>query len=88
MALESIQPLTEMSTRNLPGGKGRPARKAGNLTTICEPIVYKMWEARRLITLWASKASTRDRFTFYLLGFLDPEPLLLHSSSSSVILTS
>jgi hypothetical protein len=24
MALGSIQPLTEMSTRNLPGGKGRP----------------------------------------------------------------
>jgi hypothetical protein len=26
MALGSTQPLTEMSTRNLPGGKGRPAR--------------------------------------------------------------
>jgi hypothetical protein len=26
-------------TRNLPGGKGRPARKAGNLTAICESIV-------------------------------------------------
>jgi hypothetical protein len=33
------QPLTEMSTRNLPGGKGLPARKAHNLTAICEPIV-------------------------------------------------
>jgi hypothetical protein len=31
----STQPLTEMSTRNLPGGKGRPARKADNLTAIC-----------------------------------------------------
>jgi hypothetical protein len=39
MALGSTQPLTEMSTRNLPGGKGRPARKADNLTTICDPIV-------------------------------------------------
>jgi hypothetical protein len=39
MALGSTQPLTEMSTRNLPGGKGRPARKVGNLTAICEPIV-------------------------------------------------
>jgi hypothetical protein len=28
MALGSTQPLTEMSTRNLPGGKGRPAREA------------------------------------------------------------
>jgi hypothetical protein len=33
------QPLTEMSTRNLSGGKERPARKAGSLTAICEPIV-------------------------------------------------
>jgi hypothetical protein len=39
MDLESTQPLTEMSTRNVPGGKGRPALKAGNLTVICEPIV-------------------------------------------------
>jgi hypothetical protein len=27
-----------MSIRNLPGGKGRPARKADNLTAICGPI--------------------------------------------------
>jgi hypothetical protein len=39
MALASTQPLTEMSTRNLPGGKGLPARNADNLTAICEPIV-------------------------------------------------
>jgi hypothetical protein len=38
MALGSTQPLTEMSTRNLPGGEGRPELKA-DLTTICEPIV-------------------------------------------------
>jgi hypothetical protein len=24
-------------------GKGRPARKADNLTAICDPIVYKLW---------------------------------------------
>jgi hypothetical protein len=40
MALGLTQPLTEMSTRNLPEGKGRPAREADNLTDICEPIVY------------------------------------------------
>jgi hypothetical protein len=39
MALGSTQPLTEMSTRNIPEDKGRPARKADNLTAICEPIV-------------------------------------------------
>jgi hypothetical protein len=38
MDLRSTQPLREMSTRNLPGGKGRPARKADKLSTICEPI--------------------------------------------------
>jgi hypothetical protein len=41
MALGSIQPLTEMSTRNLLGGKGRLAREADNLTAICELTVYK-----------------------------------------------
>jgi hypothetical protein len=39
MALVSTQPLTEMSTRNLSEVKGRKARKADNLTAICEPIV-------------------------------------------------
>jgi hypothetical protein len=39
MALESIQPLTEMSAMKLPGGKGRPALKADNLTAICEWMV-------------------------------------------------
>jgi hypothetical protein len=36
MAQGSTQPLTEMSTENLPGGKKWPARKADNLTAICE----------------------------------------------------
>jgi hypothetical protein len=39
VALGSTQPLKEMSTRNLPGGKRRLAHKADNLTAICEPIV-------------------------------------------------
>jgi hypothetical protein len=41
MAPGSTQPLTEISTRQLSGGggKSRSARKADNLTAICEPIV-------------------------------------------------
>jgi hypothetical protein len=44
MKLGSTQSLTEMSTRNLPGGKGggdkgRPERKADNRAVICEPTV-------------------------------------------------
>jgi hypothetical protein len=36
---QSTQPLTKTSNNNLPGDKGRQARKADNLTAICEPIV-------------------------------------------------
>jgi hypothetical protein len=39
MELGSTKPLTEMSIKNLPGGKGRPARKDDNVTAICEPSV-------------------------------------------------
>jgi hypothetical protein len=40
MAQGSIQPLTEMSPRNLlVGSKARPVRKTDNLTAICEPII-------------------------------------------------
>jgi hypothetical protein len=52
--------LTEMSTRNHPGGKGR---LTDNLTAICEPLSRKC-EGRRLTTLWASTAIHRDRFNF------------------------
>jgi hypothetical protein len=39
MGLGSTQPLTEMSTRNFPGGRKRPARRADNLAAIYEPNV-------------------------------------------------
>jgi hypothetical protein len=41
MNLGSTQPLTEMNTRNFPGGKGRPVHKADNLTAIWEPTVLE-----------------------------------------------
>jgi hypothetical protein len=44
MALGLNQPLTEMSTRNFPGGNGWPEHIVDNLTGICEPTVYKMWD--------------------------------------------
>jgi hypothetical protein len=69
MALGSTQPLTEMSTRNIPGCKGRVARKADNLTAVSEPIVQKMWELRRLTGLWASTACNWDRFTHLKMQF-------------------
>jgi hypothetical protein len=42
MALGSTQPLTEMSTRNFPGGKKRPARRADNVAANYEPNVWNV----------------------------------------------
>jgi hypothetical protein len=39
MAMGLTQSVTEMSTRNIPGGEGQSARKADDLTAICEPMV-------------------------------------------------
>jgi hypothetical protein len=43
-----FQPLTEMSIRSVkltfPGSKVRRVHRADNLTAICEPIVYKIWD--------------------------------------------
>jgi hypothetical protein len=64
MALGSTQPLTEMVRGIFLGVKGRPVRKADNLTAVYEPIVYKIWEPRRLTTLWTSTACYNDSFTF------------------------
>jgi hypothetical protein len=37
--LGSTQPLREISIRNHPEGKGRPAHRTDNLAAICEPNV-------------------------------------------------
>jgi hypothetical protein len=66
MDLGLTESLTEMSARNLPGDKGRPARKADNLTAICEPIAYEMCEPRRLTTLRTSTACYRDTVHLFI----------------------
>jgi hypothetical protein len=33
------------------GSKVGPVRRADNLTTICEPIVWTMWDPQHLTTL-------------------------------------
>jgi hypothetical protein len=66
MALGPTQPLTEMSTRNLPRGKGWPVHNADNLAAICELTVKKMQEPRSFTTLQASMAHQRNSFTFLL----------------------
>jgi hypothetical protein len=51
------------------GGNVRPARKADNLTAICDP--------QRLTTLWASMAWYRDSFTFTFMNKRKKEKLSL-----------
>jgi hypothetical protein len=45
MALGSTQPLTEIVSGIFLGVKGWPARKADNLTAICEQTVYRKCES-------------------------------------------
>jgi hypothetical protein len=68
MALGSTQPLTEMNTRNLPGGKKRPERRADILAAFCEPNVCKFWEPQPLATLRVSTACTAIALPYLLLN--------------------
>jgi hypothetical protein len=47
---QDSQPLTEMSTRNLPQGKGQLACKADNLTAICELMSHNPVGLQGLLT--------------------------------------
>jgi hypothetical protein len=55
MGLGCTQSLTKVSTRPdiFLRGKERPARRADNLTAICEPTVYEMWKPQHPTNLWA-----------------------------------
>jgi hypothetical protein len=70
MALGSTQPLTEMSTRNLPGGvkDGQHIRLATLMPSVSR-LSRKMWEPRHLTTLWTFMACHGDSFTFYNMLF-------------------
>jgi hypothetical protein len=57
MALGSTQSLAEMSTRNLPGGKKRPALRDDNLAAICEQCL-KMREPQPFAKLRTFTACT------------------------------
>jgi hypothetical protein len=60
-----------MSTSNLPGGKGQPARKADNLTAICESIVLENVGASTSHNPMGPHGCYRDSFTFCFYAKLD-----------------
>jgi hypothetical protein len=63
VALGSTQPLKEMSTGNLSGGKKRPARRADNLAAKYEQNV---WKCGSLNLSQSSTAWTEITLLFYL----------------------
>jgi hypothetical protein len=73
MALRSTQRLTEISTRNLPGGKKRPAHRADNLAAT--PSMSRMSEnAGASVSICRNpkglQGLCRDNFTFFFIFFL------------------
>jgi hypothetical protein len=65
MAQGSTQPLTEMNTWNIPGGK------ADNLTAICEPIVLKIGSFDVSWPYGPPRPVTGIALTIFLRCFLD-----------------
>jgi hypothetical protein len=78
MTLVWSQPLTEMSTRNLPGGKDWLVHKADNLTAICEQTAYKICKPRHLTTQWACAACYKNSFFYQPRKGKEICPLLTH----------
>jgi hypothetical protein len=59
MVLGLSQPLTEINNWSRAW-----RQEANNPAAICETIIYKIWDSRRLTTLWYSTACYRESFTF------------------------
>jgi hypothetical protein len=53
-------------------------------SAVCEPIVYKMWDSRCFITLWASTACYRDSFSSKD-GFLWDIVMCVNRSASQIV---
>jgi hypothetical protein len=48
------------------GSKARPVLKDDNLATVCEPIVYTMWDPRHLKLYRTPRPATGIAFTYII----------------------
>ena len=65
MAMRSTQPLVKMSTRNIPGGKGRRCVRLTTTPSCAE--CREIWEPKPPGTLWATPGRLRDCFSLLVL---------------------
>jgi hypothetical protein len=69
--------LPRTSTKKSCWGKGRQAHKSDNLTAVCDATVCKMWEPRRLTTLWASTVCYKDSSYFTATFVVHPHLVIM-----------
>ena len=64
MSLGSTQPLVNMSTKNIPGGKGGRCVRLTSPTSRAE--CHEIWEPKPPRTLWTTPGPLRDSLPLFL----------------------
>jgi hypothetical protein len=70
-ALEETYPLTEMSTRKLPGGKKGWCMRLTSPPSVSQ-LSTKMWKPQHITTIWPPQPVTGIAFTYCTEGWMGP----------------